>query len=88
MFVITKNNLADSTIEIIDVVDEEDQFIEAFEIMTNDCLKYVEEGFSIKIINKHRIELKKLGIFTSPVTYIYELHPFKEPELSIIKEVD
>ena len=86
MFVITKNDLINSKIQIIDVVEEEDQYIEAFEILMEDCLKYTKEGFSIKIIDKYRIELKKVGLLTSPLTYIYELHPFDEPKLKVVKD--
>jgi len=80
MFIITKNDLENSKISIVDVV-EDGVYIEAFEILMDDCLKLDALEYSFKILDKYRVQVKKIGYLSNPIVFIYDIHPFKENQL-------
>ena len=69
MFIITKIDILNNKSYIVDVVEEEGEFMEAYESLLIDSDQYLEDH-SVKNINKNRVEVYKRGLLGSYLLYV------------------
>lgn len=87
MFIISKLDTINNKVLIVDV-EEEGDFMKAYEALLDDILQYLEkpEEFSVKNLTKSRVQVYKKGYMGSILAFVYEIHPFNEESLKIVRD--
>lgn len=87
MFIISKLDVINNRVFIVDVIEEEGAFMDAYESILNDIIPYLEKQteYSTKNITKSRVEVFKRTFTGNILNFVYEIHPHDEPQITILK---